>query len=170
MSKGKRDESRSSKTQNIRRRMTKTSREESQMDDEGKKRKETRSSTEPNTRRRIATKTSPEESKSHERTVAVTAQESSDGMREKTMRIESNSPARCSSLGGAEHDKTEKTNELTIQKEERRYRRLWQQVKTVERDEFEASNTTFYMKYVDIVRRPASALRVFTSSERLGNW
>ena len=140
MSKGKRDESRSSKTQNIRRRMTKTSREESQMDDEGKKRKETRSSTEPNTRRRIATKTSPR--KSHERTVAVTAQESSDGMREKTMRIESNSPARCSSLGGAEHDKTEKTNELTIQKEERRYRRLWQQVKTLERDEFEASNTT----------------------------
>ena len=45
--------------------------EESQIDDEGKERDECRSSTEPNTRRRIATKTSLEENKSDETTVAV---------------------------------------------------------------------------------------------------
>ena len=42
----------------------------------------------PNTRRRIATKkTSLEVNKSDERTVAVTTQESVDGVREKAMRI-----------------------------------------------------------------------------------
>ena len=43
----------------------------------------------PNTRRRIVTKTRSEVNKSDERTVAVTTQESLDGIREKAMRIAS---------------------------------------------------------------------------------
>ena len=68
----KRHEARSSKAQNMRRRMmTKTETEESRIDDEGEEEDEFRSSTVPNTRRRIATKTSMEENKSDGRTVAV---------------------------------------------------------------------------------------------------
>ena len=78
------DESRSSKGQNTRRRtMTNTSMEESRMDDEVEEGDELRSSAVPNTRRRIATKTSLEENSTNERTVAVTTQESLDGIREK---------------------------------------------------------------------------------------
>ena len=85
-----RGEFRSSKVQNIRRRIMKnTSVEESQMDDEGKERDEYRRSTELNTRRRVATKTSLEESTREERKVAVTTQESLDGIREKATRIAS---------------------------------------------------------------------------------
>ena len=59
--------------ENTRRRITtKTSMEESQMDDEGEDRVEFRSSTAPNTRRRIATKTSLGEIKCDGTTVAVT--------------------------------------------------------------------------------------------------
>ena len=54
---------------------------------EGVEGDEFRSSAVPNTRRRIATTTSLEENKSDERTVAVTIQESLDGIREKAMRI-----------------------------------------------------------------------------------
>ena len=57
--------------------------DESRMKVERKERDESRSSTEPNTRRRIATKTSMEESRSDETTVAVTTQESLDGIRER---------------------------------------------------------------------------------------
>ena len=67
--------------------MTKTPREESQVDDEGKEREQSRRSTQPNTRRIIETKTSPEGSEGDERTVTVTTQESQDGIREKAMRI-----------------------------------------------------------------------------------
>ena len=63
--------------------------DKSRMDVEGEKRDESRSSTAPNTRRRIATKTSLEENKSDETTVAVTTPESLDGIREKAMRIPS---------------------------------------------------------------------------------
>ena len=93
-----RDESRSSTAQNIRRRtMAKTSTEESRMDDEGGGGDEFRSSTVPNSRPRIATKTSLEENKSDEKTVAVTTQESLDGIREKAMRI-----ASLDELGGTQ--------------------------------------------------------------------
>ena len=50
---------------------------------------ESKSSAEPNNSRRIATKTSLEESKSDERALAVTTQESSDGIREKAIKIAS---------------------------------------------------------------------------------
>ena len=67
-----RDESRSSKAQNIKRRKTmKTSTEESRMDDEGREGDEFRCSTVPKTRRRIATKTSLEGNRSDEKTLAV---------------------------------------------------------------------------------------------------
>ena len=80
-----RGESKSSKAQNIRRRiLTKTSVEESRTDDEGEEGDEFRSSTVPNVRRRIATKNrSLEENKSGERTVALTTEEALDGIREK---------------------------------------------------------------------------------------
>ena len=58
------------------------------MEIEGEVRDEFRSSTAPNTRRRLATKkTSLEENNGDETTVAVTTQESLDGIREKAMRI-----------------------------------------------------------------------------------
>ena len=63
--------------------------DESRMDVEEEERSESRSSTELNTRRRIATKTSMDEGRSDETTVAVTTQESLDGIREKAMRIAS---------------------------------------------------------------------------------
>ena len=91
-----RDESRSSKAQNIRRRI----------DDE-------------NINGRIATNTSLEENKSDEKTVAVTTQESLDGIREKAMRIgsldelgASSSAGSWSSSEGAENDRTMKANEI----------------------------------------------------------
>ena len=78
------------------------------MDLDGEERDESSSSTAPNSRRRIATKTPLEENKGDETTVAVTTQESLDGIREKAMRIASNdgletgnSAGRWSSLGGA---------------------------------------------------------------------
>ena len=46
-------------------------------------------------------------------------------------------------------------------------RRLWQQVKTVERLEKRAIQN-WNMKHVDIARSPGSAVRVFISSERTG--
>ena len=101
-----RDEFRSSEAEHQETNKTKASMEESQMDDEGKERDESRSSTEPNTRRRITTKTSLEEGESDERAVAVITQGSSDGIREKAMRIASideletgSSTARWSSPG-----------------------------------------------------------------------
>ena len=64
--------------------------DESRMNVEWEKRDEFRSSTAPNTRQRFATETSLEENKkSDETTVAVTTQESPDGVREKAMRIAS---------------------------------------------------------------------------------
>ena len=89
------------------------------MDDEGVEGDEFRSSAVPNTRRRIATTTSLEENKSDERTVAVTIQESLDGIREKAMRIasldeleESSGAGRWSSSGGAKKDRNKKVNEI----------------------------------------------------------
>ena len=145
------------------------------------KRDESRSSTAPNTRRRIATKTSLEENKSDETTVTVTTQESLDGIREKAMRIasidelETGSAGRWSSPEGASNDKTKKANDLV--------RALVGQI-TSEGDIVVVSDSksklwrdlslkraiqNWNMKYVDIARSPGSALRVFTSSERLAN-
>ena len=114
-----RDKFRSSEAQNIRRRiMTKASMKESQMDDEGKERDESRSSTERNTRQRITTKTPLEESKSDERAVAVTTQESSDGIHEKAMRIATTSWRQAAAQqygpvqGEQRIDRTLKDNEL----------------------------------------------------------
>ena len=78
--------------------------------------------------------------------MAVTSHESSDGIREKAMRIvdeleTGSSKARCSSPLEAENDRTGKANELV--------------------------RSTWNLKYVDIVRSPGSVIRVFTSSERL---
>ena len=82
------------------------------MDDEGEERDEFRSSTAPNTRRRIATKTSMEENKSDVRTVAVTTQESSDGIHEKAIdELETGSSAGRRSSPGRANDRT-KANEL----------------------------------------------------------
>ena len=114
------DESIKSIAQNVRRRlMTKTSMEESRVDDEGEEGNEFRSSTAPNARRKIVTKTPLEENKSDARTVAVTTQESLDGIREKAMRIasldemEAKSSARTGpSPGGAEIDKTKQAKEI----------------------------------------------------------
>ena len=103
---------------------------------------------------RIEQKTSLEESKSVETAVAVTTQESLDGIREKATMTASideleigSSAGRWSSPGGAANEKTKKTNELaralavSDHESRRHYRRLWQQVKTEEGHEFEASNT-----------------------------
>ena len=99
------------------------------MDDEGDVGGEFRNSTVPNTGRRIVTTTSFEEDKDDERKVAVTAQESSDGICEKDTRIAnldqleaSSGAGRWSSSGRAENDRNK-------------------QVNAVERHEFEASNT-----------------------------
>ena len=122
------------------------------MDDEGEQGDEFRSSTEPNTKRRIATKTTLEECKSDERAVVVTTQESLDGIREKAMRIASinelgasSSAGRWFSSVGAENERNKKVNDIVracgFKNERRRHcRRLRQQVKAVERREFEASN------------------------------
>ena len=86
--------------------------------------------------------------------MAVTTQETSDGIREKAMRIAGideleagSSTARWSSHGGAENDRIGKAKELARtlcgfdNKRWRQKRRLWQYVKTVERHEFEATYT-----------------------------
>ena len=93
------------------------------------------------------TKTSLEENIRDERTVAVTAQESLDGIREKAMRTTStdelgasSSAGRWSSSGGAVNDKNKKVNEIVramvgfMTKEE-------DIVVASERRDFEASNT-----------------------------
>ena len=59
------------------------------MDDGGEEGDGFRSSTAPNTRRRIVTRTPLEENNGDEGTVAVTTQESLDGIREKAMMIAS---------------------------------------------------------------------------------
>ena len=167
-----RDESRSSKAPNIRRRiMTKTSMEESRMDDEGEEGEELRSSTVPNTRRRTATKTSMEENKSDERAVAVTTQESLDGVREKAMTIgsldeleASSGAGRWSSSGRAQNDRKKEDNEVVralvgvVMKEGdivcrcfRRKSKLWKD------------------RSLKRARSQGSALRVFTSSAQLAN-
>ena len=79
------------------------------MDYEGVEGDEFRSSAVPNTRRRIATTTSLEENKSDEGTVAVTIQESLDGIREKVMRIASLDELEESSGGGP---RNKKVNEI----------------------------------------------------------
>ena len=151
------------------------------MGDEGEEEDEFRSSVLSNTRRRIVTKTSSEENTRHERTVAVTTQESSDGIREKAVRIArldeleaSSGAGRWSSSGRAESDKTKKANELV--------RVLVGQI-TEEGDIVVASDSkselwrdvslkraiqNWNMKQVDVAR-PGSASIVFTSSERLTN-
>ena len=65
------------------------------------------------------TKTSLEENRSGERTVAVITQESLDGIREKVMRVasfdeveESSGAGRRSSSEGAETDRNKKANEI----------------------------------------------------------
>ena len=63
--------------------------DESRMDVEEEERHEFRSSTAPNTARRVTTKTSSEENSCDKRTVAVTTQESLDGIFEKARRIAS---------------------------------------------------------------------------------
>ena len=63
--------------------------DESRMEVEEEERDELSSSAVPNTRRRITTTTPLEESKIDEISMAVTTQESSDGIREKAMRIAS---------------------------------------------------------------------------------
>ena len=55
-------------------------------------------------------------------------------------------------------------------KERRRhYRRLRQQVKTVEDMSLKRAMQDWNMKYVDIARSPWSTIRVCTSTERLAN-
>ena len=127
-----------------------------------------------------ATKTSLEESKSDERAVAVTTQESSDGIREKAMRIANideletgSSTARWSS---PESYRTGKANELVrsvvgpIKKEgdiivaSGSKSKLWRDMS------LKRAIQTWNMKYVDIARSPGSAIRVFTSCERLRDW
>ena len=147
-----------------------------------RERDESRSSSEPKTRRRIATKISSEESKSDERTEAVTTQESSDWTREKAMRTASideletgSSTARWSSPGRAESDRTGKVNELVrslvgIMKNEGDIivasgskSKLWKDMS------LKRAIQVWNMKCVDIARSPGSAIRVFISCERLAS-
>ena len=128
------------------------------------------------------TKTSLEQSISDDRAVAVTIQESSDGIREKAMRIASidefetgSSTATWFSPGGADNDRTQKANELVrshvgITKKEEdiivalaAIQKLWRDMS------LKRAIQNWNMKYVDIVRSPGSAIRVFTSNERLAN-
>ena len=87
----------------------------------------------------------------------------------------SSGAGRWSSSWRAENDRNKKVNEIVrafvgfIVKERRCCHCLRQQVKAMERIEFEASNTTFEHEIVDVARSPGSSLRVFTSSERLAN-
>ena len=100
--------------------------------------------------------------------MAVTTQESLDGIREKVMRIASldelsasSSAGRWSSSGGADKDRNKKVNEIV---------RAIAGLMTKEEDIVVASDSkNWNMKYVDVARSPGSATRVFTSSERLAN-
>ena len=91
--------------------------------------------------------------------MAVTAQESSDGIREKAMRIasidelETGSTTRWSSPGRAANDRT---GNFSASKS-----KLWKDMSL--KREIQDWN----MKCVDTKRSPGSAIRVFTSSERL---
>ena len=148
------------------------------MDDEGE---EFRSSTVPNTRRCIVTKTSLEEDNSDEKTVAVTTQESLDGICEKAMRI-----ARIDELGakqqcrkivqfkeGAENNRNKKAseivkaivgsimNEVDIVTMSDSKPKLWKDMS------LKRAIENWNMEHVNVARNPGSALRVFTSSERL---
>ena len=152
------------------------------MDDKEEGENESRSSTAPNTRRRIVTKTPLEENKGDERTVALTFQESLDGIREKAMRTASldgvgasSSAGRCSSSGGADDARNKKVDEIV---------RPLVGLITQDGDIVVASDSksklwkgmslkwaihNWNVKYVDVARSPGSALRVFTSSGRLAN-
>ena len=161
----------------------KSTTDESRMDVEGEETDESRRSTAPNTRRRIATKTSLEENESGKTTVAVTTQESLDGIREKATRIASldeletgSSADRWSIPRGEANDKTKKANELVralvgqITKEvdivvaSDGKSKLWRDLSLMRPIQKLEHETCF-----DIARSPVSALRVFTSSERLPN-
>ena len=126
------------------------------------------------TRRRIAT------IKSDERTVAVTTLESIGGIRENAMRVasldeleESSGAGRWSISGGAENDRIKKVNEIVraivglVTKEgdivvaSDNKSKLWKDMS------LKRAIQNLNMKYVDVARSPGSALRVFTSSERL---
>ena len=167
-----RDESRSSTESNIRRRVvTNTSTEEPRMDDGKEEGDGFRNSTAPNARRRIVTKTPLEENTGDERAEKVTTQESSDGIREKAMRIasiaelETGSSARMAlSPGRAEIDKKKKAKELvralvgSITEEEGDIvvasdskSKLWKDV------DLKRAMQNWNMKYVDIARSPESA-------------
>ena len=125
------------------------------------------------------TKTSLEQSISDDRAVAVTNQESPDGIREKAMKIVSidefetgSSTARWFSPGGADNDRTQKANEVVrclvgITKKEEDIiasgsnSKLWRDMS------LKRAIQNWNMKCVDIVRSPGSAIRVFPSNERL---
>ena len=123
-----------------------------------------------------------EENKGGEGTVAVTTQESLDGIRGKAMRIacldgmEASSSAREGlSPTAAEIDKTKKAREVvralvgSITEEGGivaacdSKSKLWKDV------DVKGAMPNWNMKCVDIARSPESALRVFTGSERLAN-
>ena len=109
-------------------------------------------------------KTPWEEIESGGRTVAVTTQESSDGIREKAMRIArldelaaSSGAGRWSSSGGAENDRNKRVNEIvrafvgSIMKEEDivvasdSKSKLWKDM---------SLKQNWNMKYVDVARSP----------------
>ena len=123
-----------------------------------------------------------EENKGDEGTVAVTTQESLDGIREKATRIASLDEMEASSsareglcLMAAEIDKTKKAREVvralvgSITEEGcivaacDSKSKLWKDV------DVKGAMPNWNMKCVDIARSPESALRVFTGSERLAN-
>ena len=123
-----------------------------------------------------------EENKSDERTVAVTTQESSDGIREKAMRIAgldelgaSSSAGRWSISGGAEKDRNKEISEVVsaivglMTKEEDTVVASDSKSKLWKDRSLKRSIQNWNMKYVDVARNPGSALRVLTSSERLAN-
>ena len=157
----------------------KSTTDESRMDVEGEETDESRRSTAPNTRRRIATKTSLEENESGKTTVAVTTQESLDGIREKAMRIasldglETGSAERWSIPRGAANGKTKKGNELVRALEGQITKEVDIVVASVGKTKLWRDLSLMRtvrnrnMKCSDIARSPGSALRVFTSSERL---
>ena len=127
-------------------------------------------------------KTSLEKNKSDEKTVAITTQESLDGIREKAIKIasfdelgSSSSAGRWSSSEGAEKDRNKKVNEIVrapldsimeardIVLASDSKSKMWKDMslpQTIQNRD---------MKYVDVARNPGSALGVFTSSERLAN-
>ena len=152
------------------------------MDGEVEEGDEFRTSTVPNTRRRIVTKTPLEGDQGNERTVAVTTQGSLAGIREKAMRIASldemgasSSARRGPSPGRVEVDKTKKARDIvrafvssimtggdTVVACDSKSK-LWKDA------DLKVAMQTWSLKFVDIARSPESALRVFTSSERLAN-